>query len=83
MCPGQRMKQKVRIEPSVASPSSPRKGPGLPMSVHPRLPNSRSIMPDGPLSDAKTTMVLSSIFSSLSANRTKSSKISGNASNQA
>ena len=31
-CPGQRTKAKVRIEPSVASPSSPRKGPGLPMS---------------------------------------------------
>ena len=30
--PGQRTKQKVRIEPSVASPSSPRKGPELPMS---------------------------------------------------
>ena len=37
--PGQRMKQKVRIEPSVASPSSPRKGPELPMSGVPWLPN--------------------------------------------
>src|SRR5690242_593951 len=30
-CPGQRMKQKVRIEPSVASPNPPRNGPGLPI----------------------------------------------------
>ena len=30
--PGQRTKQKVRIDPSVTSPSSPRKGPELPMS---------------------------------------------------
>jgi len=28
--PGQGMKQKVRIDPSVTSPSSPRKGPELP-----------------------------------------------------
>jgi hypothetical protein len=30
--PGQRMIAAVRIEPSVASPSSPRNGPALPMS---------------------------------------------------
>ena len=41
--PGQRMKQKVRIDPSVTSPSSPRNGPELPMSGVPWLPNSCTI----------------------------------------
>jgi hypothetical protein len=71
-CPGQRMKAKVRIEPSVASPSAPRNGPGLPISGNPN-PEASQLMkywPDGPLSEAKTTMVLSSIFKSFSASRT-------------
>ena len=69
-CPGQRMKAKVRIEPSVASPSEPRKGPGLPMSGKPRALQFVKYSPVGPLSDAKTTIVLSSIFSSFSASST-------------
>ena len=67
--PGQRTKQKVRIEPSVASPSSPRKGPELPMSGVPWLPISRAVSPCGPLSEAKTTSVLSSTPSSFSVSR--------------
>ena len=67
--PGQRMKQKVRIEPSVASPSSPRKGPELPMSGAPWLPISRTVSPCGPLSEAKTTRVFSSTPSSFSVSR--------------
>ena len=42
--PGQRTMQKVRIEPSVASPSSPLKGPELPISGVPWLPISREVM---------------------------------------
>ena len=47
--PGQRTKQNVLIEPSVASPSSPRNGPELPMSGDPWLPISRAVSPCGPL----------------------------------
>jgi len=68
-CLGQRMKQKVRIEPSVTSPSSPRNGPGLPMSGVPWLPTSRTTWPEGPLSEAKTNRVFSSIPSSFKASR--------------
>src|SRR5216684_1897367 len=67
--PGQRTKQKVRIEPSVASPSSPLKGPALPLSGVPWLPISRVVSPCGPLSEAKTTSVLSSMPSSFSVSR--------------
>src|SRR6476661_5450970 len=62
--PGQRTKQNVLIEPSVASPSSPRNGPELPMSGDPWLPISRAVSPWGPLSEAKTRRVLSSTPSS-------------------
>ena len=67
--PGQRMIAAVRIEPSVTSPSSPRNGPELPMSGVPWLPNSRAVSPYGPLSEAKTTSVLSSTPSSFSVSR--------------
>ena len=67
--PGQRTMQKVRIEPSVASPSSPRKVPESPMSGVPWLPISRAVSPCGPLSEAKTTSVLSSTPSSFSSSR--------------
>jgi hypothetical protein len=56
--PGQRTKQNVLMEPSVASPSSPRNGPEL--SGDPWLPISRAVSPCGPLSEAKTRRVLSS-----------------------
>ena len=67
--PGHRMIAAVRIDPSVTSPNSPRYGPALPMSGVPSLPNSRAVSPYGPLSEAKTTMVLSSTPSSSSVSR--------------
>ena len=61
-------KQNVLIDPSVTSPNSPQ-GPELPMSGVPWLPISRAVWPCGPLSEAKTSSVLSSISSSFSASR--------------
>jgi hypothetical protein len=60
----------VRIAPSVASPNSPRNGPELPISGEPSLPISRAVSPCGPLSDAKTNIVLLSMPSALIASRT-------------